>query len=82
MFTFEMVGTLKHVYENIGEVGTLSPPIILAQVTELEKKLVTEYLQNELSYILYRNHIENQSHYRKTYFFTIEHITNRSFDSQ
>ena len=61
-----MVEALKHVYENIGAVGSLSSPTTLAQVTGLEKNRAAEYLQNESSYTLHRNRRIRGNHYRKT----------------
>ena len=42
-----MLKALKHVYENIGEFGSLSSTTMLGQVTGFEKRLAAEYLQNE-----------------------------------
>jgi len=47
---------LKQVYKNIGEAVSLSSPTALARVTFVEEKLAAEYLQNEPSYTLHRNH--------------------------
>ena len=51
-----MVEVLKRVHENIGEVGSLSSPTTLSKVTGVHTKSVQDYLQNESSYTLHRNH--------------------------
>ena len=75
-----MAQVLKHLYENIGEAGSLSSRNTLAQVTGVEKKLATEYLQKEPSYN--RNHKVRGNHYRKTKGFSIAYITGRFFKSR
>ena len=71
---------LKRVYENIGEVGSLSSPTTLSKVTGVEKKLAEEYLQKEPSYTLHQNHRTRGHDYRITKAFIPLHITSRSFD--
>jgi hypothetical protein len=44
-----MVEVLKRVYENIGEVGSLSSSASLSKVTGFHTKSVQDYLQNESS---------------------------------
>ena len=61
-----MIQALKHVYENVGEVETLSSSTRLTQFTGLVKKLMADYLYNESRYTLHRNHIVRCSHHRKT----------------
>ena len=46
--------------------GSLSSPNTLAQVMGFKKKLAAEYLQNESSYTLHRNHRVCGCQYRKT----------------
>ena len=52
-FTFKIVQVLKHVYENIGKVKSLSSPTPLAPAVKVEKKLAAEFLWNEPSYNLH-----------------------------
>ena len=66
MFTFEMAQVLKCAHDNIGEAVSLSSPITVVQVTGFQKKLEIEYLENEPSYNLHRNHIVCNINYRKT----------------
>ena len=58
MFTLKMVEALKYVYENIGEVGSLSSPSTLARVTE--------NFMSEPNYTLHRNRRFHGGNYRKT----------------
>ena len=69
-----MVEFLKRVYENIGEVGSLSSPTTLSKVTGVHAQGVQDYLQNESNYTLYRNHRLRANHYRKTKAFSTLHI--------
>jgi hypothetical protein len=66
VFTFKIVEALKHVYESIGEGGSLSSLAIISQITGHEKKLAPKYLQNESSYTLLRNRRVCGRHYFKT----------------
>jgi Tfp pilus assembly pilus retraction ATPase PilT len=61
-----MVEVLKRVYENIGKAGSLSSPTALSKVTGVHTKSVQDYLQNEPSYTLHRNHRFRANHYRKS----------------
>jgi len=61
-----MAEVLKGVYENIGEAGSLSSPTTLSKVTGVRTKSVQDYLQNEPSYTLHRNHRLRANQYRKT----------------
>jgi hypothetical protein len=58
-----MVEVLKHIYENIGETGSLSSPNTLSKVTGVRIKSAQEYRQNESSYTLHRNHRVHGNHY-------------------
>ena len=61
-----MAQLLKHAYENTGEAENLSSVTTLAQVDGVEKKLATDYLQNEPSKTLHRNHRGCGRQYQKT----------------
>ena len=50
-------------YENSGEVGSLNSPIPLSKVVGVDKKLVTEYLQNKPRDNLHRNLRVRGNHY-------------------
>ena len=64
---------LKGVYENIGEAGSLSSPKTLSKAvsdtTTLKK--AKEYLENESSYTLHRNHRLRGKQYRQTKAFSL-----------
>ena len=61
-----MVEVLKHVFENIDEVGCQSSPTRLSKVTGLQKALARECLQIELSYTLRQNHMVRGNHQGET----------------
>jgi ribosomal protein L22 len=69
---------LKHVYENIGEVGSLSSPTTLSKVASdidgSTLKKAKEYLENEPSYTLHRNRRLRGKQYRQTKAFFPLHI--------
>ena len=68
-----MAKVLNWVYENIGEVRSVSLPTTLARVAGFEKKSAREYLENELSYTLHQNHRVRGIDYRKTKVFSLLH---------
>jgi hypothetical protein len=61
---------LKHVYENIGEAGSLNSPTTLSKVASdiggSTLKNTKEYLENEPSYTLHRNRRLRGKKYRQT----------------
>ena len=58
--------TLNRIYANVGEMGSLSAPSTLAQVSNVQQSVAKEYLQNEPSYTLHRNRRLRTNQYRKT----------------
>ena len=65
---------LKGVYENIGEAGSLSSPKTLSKVSDATLKKAKEYLENEPSYTLHRNHRLRSKQYQQTKAFFPLHI--------
>ena len=65
---------LKGIYENVGEAGSLSSPKTLSKVSGTTLKNVKEYLENEPSYTLHRNHRLRSKQYRQTKAFFPLHI--------
>ena len=73
-FTFKIVQVLKHVYEDICKMKSLSSHTPLAPAAKVEKKLAAEFFWNEPSYKLHTNHRICGSYYRKTKAFFRFHI--------
>ena len=62
---FFNVEVLKHVYGKSDDLESLSSYTKLTQVNRLKNKLATEYLQDESSYSLHRNHKVTGNQYCK-----------------